>query len=83
LRASCSQGQLVIKPSPAKVGTESPRFLKRIQGGIYGPIHLPCGPFRYFMVLIDASTIWLYVGLLSTHNLTFARLLAQIIRLQA
>jgi len=48
---------LVIRPSPAKVGTESPRFLKGIQGGIYGPIHLPYGPFSYFIVLIDASII--------------------------
>ena len=35
------------------------------------------------MVLIDASTRWSHVCLLLTHNLTFARLLAKIIRLQA
>jgi hypothetical protein len=50
---------------------------------ICGPIHPPCGPLRYFMVLIDASTRWSHVCLLSTHNIVFARLLAQIIRLRA
>ena len=35
------------------------------------------------MVLIDASTRWSHVCLLSTRNLVFARLLAQLIRLRA
>jgi len=35
------------------------------------------------MILIDASTRWSHVCLLSTRNVAFARLLAQIIRLQA
>ena len=35
------------------------------------------------MVLIDASTRWSLVCLLSTRNMAFARLLAQIIRLKA
>ena len=35
------------------------------------------------MVLIDASTIWSHVCLLSTQNVAFSRLLAQIIRLRA
>ena len=35
------------------------------------------------MVLIDASTRWSHVCLLSTRNLAFARLLAQIIKLRA
>jgi hypothetical protein len=48
-----------------------------------GPIHPPCGPCIYFMVLVDASTRWSYVCLLSTRNLSFVRLLAQIIRLRA
>jgi hypothetical protein len=80
---ACSQGKLVIKPSHSKVIIESPSFLQRIQGDICGPIHPPCGSFRYFMVLIDASTRWSYVCLLSTRNVAFARLLAQIIRLRA
>ena len=73
---TCSQGKLIIRPSHTKVLVESPTFLERIQGDI-------CGPFRYFMVLIDTSSRWSYVCLLSTHNVAFARFLAQIIRLQA
>jgi len=46
--------------------------------------HSPtCRPFRYFIVLVYASTRWSYVCLISTRNLTFTRLLAQIIRLRA
>ena len=37
---------------------------------------------RYFMVLIDASSQWSHVCLLSTRNVAFPRFLAQIIRLQ-
>jgi hypothetical protein len=80
---ACSQGKLVIKSSPSKVILESPSFLQKIQGDICGPIHPPCGPFRYFMVLIDASTRWSHVCLVSTRNVAFARLLAKIIKLGA
>ncbi|CAL9025326.1 unnamed protein product [Prunus brigantina] len=80
---ACSQGKLIIRPSPSKLGFECPSFLQRIQGDICGPIHPSCGPFRYFMVLIDASTKWSHVCLLSTRNVAFARLLAQIIKLRA
>ena len=72
-----------MRPSPVKVNNESPAFLERIQGDICGPIHPPCGPFHYFMVLIDASSRWSHVCLLSTRNMAFARLLAQIIKLRA
>ena len=51
-------------------------FLQRIQGDICGPIHPYCGPFRYFMVLVDASTRWTHVALLSTWNAAFTKLLA-------
>ena len=80
---ACSQGKLIVRPSHIKVLIKSPTFLERIQGNICGPIHPPCGPFRYFMVLIDASSRWSHVCLLSTNNVAFSRLLAQIIRLQA
>ena len=53
----CSQGKLVVRPSPSKVEIESPRFV------------------------IDTSVRWSYMCLLSTCNLTFTRLLSQIIRL--
>lgn len=81
--AACSQGKLIIRPSPTKLRVEPLTFLERIQGDICGPIHPSCGPFRYFMVLIDTSTRWSHVCLLSTRNQAFARLLAQIIRLRA
>ena len=77
----CSHEKLIITPSLAKIGTESFGFMECIHGDICGPIQPPSGPFRYFMVLIDASTIWSHVCLLSTCNLPFARLLAQLIRL--
>ncbi|KAL0541215.1 hypothetical protein IC582_021256 [Cucumis melo] len=80
---ACSQGKLIIRPSPAKVGVELPTFLERIHGDICGPINPPSGPFRYFMVLIDASSRWSHVYLLSSRNLAFAQLLAQIIKLRA
>ena len=78
---ACSQGKLIVRPSPTKVLVESPTFLERIQGDICGPIHPPCGPFHYFMVLIDVSSRWSHVYLLSTSNVAFVKLLAQIIRL--
>jgi len=67
---ACSQGKLVIKPSTTKVNIESPTFLERIHGYICGPIHPPCGPFRYFMVLIDSSARWSHVCLFSEHQQT-------------
>ena len=50
-----------------------------MHGDICGPIHPQCGYFRYFMVLIYASSRWSHVCLLSTRNQFFARLLAQLI----
>ena len=82
LCATCSQYKL-IKPSPTKVGIESLTFLECIQRDICGPFHVPCEPFRYFMVLVDVSNKWSHVCLLSTCNLEFTRLLTQIIRLRA
>ena len=52
----CSQEKLIIRPSPTKVGIESPIFLERIHRDICGPISPPSGPFKYFMVLINASS---------------------------
>ena len=79
----CSQGKLIVRPLFNKIMSESPVFLERIHGDICGPIHPPCRPFRYFMVLIDASTIWSHVCLLSKKNVVFARLLTQMTKLRA
>ena len=76
---ACSQGKLIIKPSFDQVEYESPTFLECIQGDICGPIHPPSEHFHYSMILINASTHWSHVCLLSTRNVAFARLLAKII----
>ena len=73
---ACSQGKLFIRQYFTKIAFESSAFLERIQGDICEPIHPPSEPFRYFMVLIYASTRWSHVCLLSTRNVTFAKLLA-------
>ena len=80
---ACTQGRFITQPSSLKVDSDPPQFLERIQGDICGPIDPPSGPFSYFMVLVNASTRWSHVCLLSTRNLDFARLLAQIIKLRA
>ncbi|KAM1628851.1 hypothetical protein ACFX2K_017216 [Malus domestica] len=80
---TCSMGKLITKPSYDKIRSNPPIFLQRIQGDICGPIQPPCGPFRYFMVLVDASTCWSHVCLLSTRNAAFSKLLAQVIKLRA
>ena len=54
--ATCSQEKLITKPSPLKIRIESLYFLKCIQGDICRLIHPFCGPFKYYMVLIDTST---------------------------
>ena len=73
---TCSMGKLITMPSYNKICSNPPIFLQRIQGDICGPIQPPCGPFRYFMVLVDASTHWSHVCLLSTSNVVFSKLLA-------
>jgi hypothetical protein len=78
-----AKGKLITRPSLLKIRDESPVFLQRIQGDICGPIQPLSSPFRYFMVLIDASTRWSYVDMLSTRNHAFSKLIAQIIRLKA
>ena len=68
--------ELITRPSISKVDFESLSFLQRIQGVICGPIHPTSGLFRYFLVLVDISTRWSHVCLLSTSGVIFARLLA-------
>jgi hypothetical protein len=40
------------------------------------------GPFRYFMVLIEAATRWSYVCLIPIRNHVFAKFMTQVIRLK-
>ena len=53
---ACAKGKLIVRPSHTKVGIESPIFFELIHGDICEQIHLALGPFRYFMILIDAFT---------------------------
>jgi hypothetical protein len=80
---SCAIGKLILWPSPLKIHDEPLRFLECIQGDICSPIQPLCGPFRYFMVLINASTRWSHECLLPTRNHAFAKFMTQAIRLKA
>jgi hypothetical protein len=75
LCTSCAMGKLIMWLSPLKIHAKPLRFLERIKGDICGPIQPLCGPFRYFMVLIDTSIRWSHVCLLSTRNHAFSKLM--------
>jgi hypothetical protein len=53
---ACATGKLILRPSPLKIQVELLKFLERIPEDICGPIQPLCGLFKYFMVLIGAST---------------------------
>jgi transposase InsO family protein len=80
---SCEMGKLILRPSLLNIYAEPIKFLEWIQGDICGPIQPLSGPFRYFMILVDTSTRWSHVCLLSTHNHAFAKFMMQVIRLKA
>jgi hypothetical protein len=80
---ACATGKIILRPSRLKIQAEPLQFLERIQCDICGPIQPLSGPFRYFVVLIDASTRWSHVCLLSTRNHAFAKIMRQVIKLQA
>jgi hypothetical protein len=80
---ACATGKLILRPLPIKIKVEPLKFLEQIQGDICGPIKPLSGPFRYFIVLIDASTRWSHVCLLLTQNYAFAKFMMQVIRLKA
>jgi hypothetical protein len=80
---SCAMGKLILQSSPLKIHAEPLRFLEHIQGDICAPIQSLCSSFRYFIVLIDASTRWSHVCLLSTRNHALTKFMMQVIRLKA
>ena len=45
--------------------------------------HQPSGSFRCFMVLVDTPFRWSHMCLLSSRNVTFAKLVEQLIRFRA
>jgi hypothetical protein len=62
---ACVQGKLIAKPSLWKLPTEFPPMLPRIYGDICGPINPMFEPFKYFLVLVDASGKQSHISLLS------------------
>jgi hypothetical protein len=80
---ACSQGKLITKPSVQKTIHAIPKILEHLNADVWGPIDPQSGPFRYFLFIVDSSTKWLQVSLLSTQNLVFARILANILKLKA
>jgi hypothetical protein len=77
---TCATKKLILRPLPQKIHIEPLKFFKRIHDDICGLIQPSCGPFMYFMVLIHTSTRWSHVGLLSTRNHAFAKIMVQVIR---
>lgn len=71
-----NQEYFVCPICATQVKNEIYAFLDCIQGDIYGPIKPLSGLFRYIMVLIDASSKWSHVCLLSTRNYAFAKLVS-------
>ena len=76
-------GNLIIKLSYDKIRSNPHIYIQRIQEDICRPIYPLSGPFRYFMILDDASTHWSHMCLLFTRNIAFSKLLAQEIKLKA
>lgn len=65
-----SNKKIIIKLSLVKIDI---RPLEYVLSNIYYLKCRLCGPFKYFVILIDASTIWSHVCLLSIRSLVFAR----------
>ena len=80
---ACAKGKLILKPSHWKLPQELPPPLHRLQGDICGPIAPESGPFRYFLVLVDAAGVHFEVSLLSTQNIVFSKILASLIKFRA
>lgn len=78
----CAQGKLVRQPFEYKEPSQSPQFLECLHSDVCGPIDPPSGPFRYCMVLVNASSRFSHVTLFLSQNLVFPCLLAQLIKLQ-
>jgi len=59
---------LIIKPQLEKFTNESILFYENIQDDIYGLINPSCGPLRYFMALINASTRWSHLFIINSQS---------------
>ena len=77
---ACTQGKLIQRPSRWKLSIKLPPLLHRLHGNICGPITPASGPFKYFLVLVDAASTHFEVSLLSSRNIVFAKVLAILIK---
>ena len=77
----CSQGKYSVQPSIPKSSIVQP-FLSLLHSDICGPISPQCGPFRYFMVVIDSTSRYFHVILLTSRNEVFPKLLILLTKLR-
>ena len=73
IRQACSLKKL-MHDHPRKDKQRNHSFSSADTREICGPIQPPYGSFRYFMVLVDVSTHWSHICLLSIRNDVFAKL---------
>ena len=71
---------MINKPSRWTLPIKLPLKLHHLYGDICGLITPVSGPFKYFMVLVDAAYIHFEVSLLSSRNIVFAKVLAMFIK---
>lgn len=67
---------------PIKLLTELPPRLQRLQGDVCGTINPSSGPFKYFLVLVDASGMHFEVLFLSTKNMVFPKIFTMLLKFQ-
>jgi hypothetical protein len=77
---ACSHSKLITCPSISK---SAHAILQFLDADACGPIEPPNGPFGFFLAIVDLSSKWSQVSLLSTRNTVFARILANILRRRA
>jgi hypothetical protein len=83
----CITGKPVLNPKVnfSKTSQQPKRaisFLEALFVDICGPIEPASGPFRYFMIIRDATSKFTHTTLLSTKDTAFPRLLTQLFRLK-
>jgi hypothetical protein len=79
---ACSHGNMITHPSISKIVYTIPKFLEQLNADVCGPIKPASGPFRFFLAIGDSLSKWSQISLLSTRNLVFARILANVMKLR-
>jgi hypothetical protein len=80
---ACSHGNMITRPSISKIVYTIQKFLEQLTADVCGSIEPASGPFGFFLAIGDSSSKWSQISLLSTRNLVFARILANILKLRA